>query len=222
MLYVIYTTRKKERLKFHMGLFDFIKKNFQTVLSSEVLDAQVIQDDNLEHLTKDGELPWGWIYRNKEFTDKINKEYTYYLHAWLDSRKKSPKELQVVLTSFIVYLEDTEKLCKSKGECFEFWFYNILVSDDYIDRRKEELHQLKANLEELQNNYVKRNEELSDIDERIIKKLKEHRIILQSDFVKMFDPLIQDYVREKLYYMEKENVLDRIKSGRTYTLRYKG
>lgn len=99
---------------------------------------------DFEHLTAEGELPWGWIMRNKEFTDKINSEFSYFLNMWLDARKKSQKELYSALKSFVLYLEDTEKLCKSKGECFEFWFYEILASKDYIQQRKEELNNLRG------------------------------------------------------------------------------
>ena len=72
----------------------------------------------------------------------MSGEYTYFLNMWLDSRSKSPKEQYSALKSFVLYLEDAEKLCKSKGECFEWWFYNVLTSTDYISKRKQELNDL--------------------------------------------------------------------------------
>jgi hypothetical protein len=52
-----------------MGLFNFKKKKNQPVLSIKWVQTKVTQDEGLQHLTKEGELPFGWIYRNKEFTD---------------------------------------------------------------------------------------------------------------------------------------------------------
>jgi hypothetical protein len=137
-----------------MGLFDFLKKYKKEIVNTSVfvidgksLNSATKNDIDLEHLTAEGELPWGWHTHNKEFTSKINSEYSYFLNMWLDARKKSPKELHQALKSFILYLEDVEKLCKSKGECFEFWFYEILASKEYIAKRKEELNRLTTKLD---------------------------------------------------------------------------
>ena len=116
-----------------MAFFDLFKKK-------ETPPKAPVED--FEHLTKEGELPFGWLYRNKDFVDKINSEYSYFLNMWLDSRSKSPKEQYAALKSFVLYLEDVEKLCKSKGECFEFRFYEILASKNYIEQRKNDLEKL--------------------------------------------------------------------------------
>lgn len=141
-----------------MGLFDFFKKNKKENVNTTRFDIIVKTgtkptpkpEMDWEHLTDEGELPFGWIYHNKEFTDRINNEYSHFLNLWLDARKKSPKELHSALKSFILYMEDVEKLCKSKGECFEFWFYELIASKDYIEKRKNELKELTENLDELQ------------------------------------------------------------------------
>lgn len=101
--------------------------------------------EDLTHLTPEGELPWGWHYHNKAFIEKINNDYTYFLNMWLNSKKQEPKKQYEALKSFILYIEDVEKLCKSKGECFEFWFNEILTSPGYLEQRKEELANLTAN-----------------------------------------------------------------------------
>ena len=131
------------------GLVEYIKSNIDKPTDKKVfkvLETLAKPGDDLEHLTPEGELPWGWHTHTKEFRNRIQDEYTHFLNIWLDARKKSPKELYSALKSFVVYLEDVEKLCKSKGECFEFWFYNILTSPDYIDKRKEELNELTSKL----------------------------------------------------------------------------
>lgn len=150
-----------------MGLFDFLKNikkenenttHFDIIIKpGEKPSPKPVTD--MEHLTADGELPWGWVTHNNEFTGKIGSEFTYFLNSWLDARKKSPKELHSALKSLIMYLEDAEKLCKSKGECFESWFYHNLITPDYIDKRKAELEKLSANLDKLEEKYIQKQQQ---------------------------------------------------------------
>lgn len=206
-----------------MALFDFMKKK-STVTKQQTLTTKTETNsfrERCDMLTKEGELPFGWVTQNKEFCDRIQGEFSYFLNTWVQSRCKTPKEYYSALKSFVIYLEDTEKLCKSKGECFEFWFCEILTSKDYVEIRKKELEELSANLDELQANYIKRNNLLCDLDNKIIKVLIDNPGVLQSDFVKMFDPHVQNDVREKLYFMEKTGKLEKVKAGRSYILHYK-
>lgn len=136
-----------------MGLFDFLKKIVMQKNQQPQKTEVNSFGERLDRLTKDGDLPWGWISHNKGFTDKINNEYSYFLHLWLESRNKSPKEQYSALKSFVLYLEDAEKLCKSKGECFEWWFYELIASKDYIAKRKNELEKLISNFDPLQKDY---------------------------------------------------------------------
>lgn len=101
-----------------------------------------IQPERLEN----GALPWGWTSRNKEFTDRISGEYSYFLNNWLDSRSKSIVDQYSALKSFVIYMENAEKLCKSKGECFEFWFHEILTSPGYVEKRRTDLEALTEKL----------------------------------------------------------------------------
>lgn len=126
-----------------MGFLGFMKKKAPQEKALPTITVETNSSaEQLDRLTEEGELPWGWLYRNKEFTEKINGEYSYFLNMWLESRTKTPLEHYSALKSFVVYLEDAERLCKSKGECFEFWFYEILASKDYIQKRKAELEKL--------------------------------------------------------------------------------
>ena len=142
-----------------MGLFGFIKKKAPvTKQQPKATKAETNSfGERCDRLTPNGELPWGWVTRNKEFCDRINGEFSHFLDAWMESRHKSPKEQYSALKSFVLYLEDVEKLCKSKGECFDFWFHEILTSKGYTEKRKEELEELTANIDELQAKYDKRN-----------------------------------------------------------------
>lgn len=213
-----------------MGLFDFFKKNkkenenttrFEVIVKAGT-NPTTKPDVDWEHLTDEGELPVGWTYHNKEFTDRINNEFSYFLHLWLDSRNKSPRELRAALKSFVLYLEDIERICKSKGECFEFYFREIIASQDYIQERKEELSELENNIESLQEAYDRKKQNLIGLEEKIVQKLIENDGILQADFIRLFDPSIKNEVSEKLYYWDKGGKITRQKSGRSYILHFRG
>ena len=128
-----------------MGLFDFMKKK-----SIPTKNETNSFGESFDKLTEAGELPFGWVYRNKNFVDKINREYSVFLNIWLESKNKSPMQRYSALKSFVLYLEDVEKICISKGECFEFWFYEILASKDYIQMRKDELRELIKTIKEVE------------------------------------------------------------------------
>lgn len=125
-----------------MGFFKKLKKE-TGIAEEKIVEILATPDDDLEHLTSDGDLPWGWHTRNKEFTDKVNVEYSHFLNRWIDSEKGSPKDLYSALKSFVTYLEDLEALCQKKGECFDFWFREILTSPDYLDKRRSELEEIE-------------------------------------------------------------------------------
>lgn len=203
-----------------MGLLDLFKKKKTPQKDSDVfINSNFVKTtEDLDRLDKDGELPFGWYAHNKDFTEKINNEYSYFLNMWVDSRDKEPKKQYEALKSFVVYLEDVEKLCKSKGECFEFWFYKILTSHDYIEKRKEELNHLTTNFDELQEIY----ENTLNIKSTIILLLKENDGILQSELKKMFDDVYQEAVSNALYELYKEGKIEKTKSGYSYILHYRG
>lgn len=118
-----------------MGLFGLKKKKKVFTLSDEPLDR----------LTPDGELPYGWIYAHKDFTDKISSEYKHFLQKWLDSRHSTALNECAALISFVTYMNDVRELCKSKGECYDRW-REVLFDDEYLLRQSERLQQLKNKL----------------------------------------------------------------------------
>lgn len=116
-----------------MSFFDLFRKQKKAV------------SPTVERL-ENGELPWGWVTRNKAFCEKMQAEYSHFLNAWVDSRKKSPAEQYAALKSFVTYMEDAERLCNSKGECFAFWFREILTGKGYVEKRKKDLEKLEKTL----------------------------------------------------------------------------
>ncbi len=172
----------------------------------------------------DGDLPWGWLAHNRDFTEKINNEYSYFLHKWIDARNSnsSPRDLYSALKSFVKYMEDVKRLCKEKGECFELWFNEILTGKEYLNKRKSELRELEKNLATLQNAFEYKQKLLINLESTVIQKLKENDGILQSEFWKLFDASIKNEVSDIVFRLSNENKLVRTKTGRSYTLHYTG
>lgn len=197
----------------------FFKKRKDNVVDDAYKNLK--PDADQEHLTPEGHLPCGWHSINKQFTDKIQSEYSYFLNSLIDSKDKSPKEKYSALKSYVLYMNDAKALCYSKNECFAYWFDGCIASDDYIEQCKAELSELESNLDSLQKDWNTRKNELNGIDDKIKQLISENEGILQSDFVKMFDSTIQNDVKEKLYFMEKDGQIQRTKSGRSYILHTK-
>ena len=158
--------KKKKRNEFDVlsgkGLIDFVRANLKNPTDANVLKAvQEIAkpDTDQDHLTKDGNLPWGWHRLNKEFTDKIQSEYGFFMNEWLESKSAAPVKQYGALKSFVLYMNDAQKLCYSKGECFAFWFDGI-VSPDYIKVRNDELTELELKFNELQNAWETKQKEM--------------------------------------------------------------
>lgn len=171
----------------------------------------------------DGDLPWGWITAHKDFTDKTQAEWGFFLQRWIESRKAHPTEQYGALKSLLMYLEDAQKLCHQKGECFAYWFDGCIASQDYIDKRKSELADLEANMDTYLQEYEERKEleafEASLTDEMIYDAIMQHEGMLQKDLCKLFP--YPKAISSKLYFMAKEGKIERTKSGNSYTLKIK-
>lgn len=209
-----------------MGFFNIFKKKRQITNSSNTpsisikieFDDECITD-NLEIEDSENDLPWGWLSQNREFTEKINKEYSYFLNGWIESRNKSPKELYSALKSFVRYLEDTQKLCKSKGKYFELWFNEYLTGKDYLTIRQKELAELSGKWIELQKEYELKQRLLPTLHDQLWNLLITNQSMLQTDLYKHFDDCIKSDIQSILYTWDKSGKIIRIKNGRTYLIK---
>ena len=185
----------------------FKKNNIQNKNSKEI-----------NKLDKNGELPFGWIYENREFIKEIESKQSYFLHAWIESRDQSPKEEYASLKSYLIFLHEAQTLCMSKGECFEKWFNDIIADADYLKKWNKRLSYLYDNINTLTKHYDNELSFLNGLEDKILSELQQHNGILQTDFYKLFDEKYKNVVSEKLYFMTKENIIIRTKIGRTYKL----
>ena len=190
----------------------------QTLLMEWELNGKPIDDSGDTEESED-DLPWGWFGKNEEFINKIDAEYSHFLHTWIESRNKSPKELYSALKSFVRYLEDTQKLCKSKGKYFELWFNEYLTGKDYLTIRQKELAELSGKWIELQKEYELKQRLLPTLHDQLWNLLITNQSMLQTDLYKHFDDCIKSDIQSILYTWDKSGKIIRIKNGRTYLIK---
>lgn len=103
------------------------------------------QPEPQEETLVNGQLPFGWIGRHHEFTDKISEEYRFFLQKWTDTFGDDPNRSYEALKSFVLYMQDVRSLCESKGECYREWS-KILFTNDYYEKRVQELKEIEQNM----------------------------------------------------------------------------
>ncbi|MBR5583125.1 MAG: hypothetical protein IKW21_01205 [Lachnospiraceae bacterium] len=181
--------------------------------------------ESLDRLVN-GDLPFGWIAHNKAFTDKLEKELSYFnKQVWKAEDDGNPIARRNALKSLVQYMEDAQKLCDSKGECFSLWCSDILIGNGFKKNIASKLTTLEKNMDQEMERYQAKQKEsefaAALTDDIIIEAIKQNPDILQKDFYDVFDPAYKNVISEKLYFMTKEGKIERIKSGNSYILKIK-
>lgn len=137
-----------------MGLFillilillfvSFSKKKQKPSANRKKAAKQNASGERMDRLTSKGDLPYGWAYANRDFTEKIEKEYNQFTDAYYKSKKNGMLKEYAALKSLIIYMEDVRELCKRKGECFEYWASCIVARPQDIAEYKARLTVLEA------------------------------------------------------------------------------
>lgn len=127
------------------SIIDVYKAKKPNATETDVLSfvkqlAEPEEDQN--HLTADGDLPWGWHTVHAEDVGKIGGEYHKQWKIWYDSREKSPAEYLPALEQFVNCMISIKKQCAAKGECYNYW-RDELFTDDYLKKRTDELDALE-------------------------------------------------------------------------------
>lgn len=133
------------------GLVDFVKSNLKNPTDKNVakaIRAIAEPDKDQKHLTKDGELPWGWLRLHtpicEPYEDAIVK-MAVDLKGSVGSDRI--RRLEHLIDAYYIY----KNFCYSKDECFIKYFsdkwehcHNSRCDDfEYITRFEEELKVLK-------------------------------------------------------------------------------
>ena len=221
-----------------MGIFKLFKKKSKTPkdlsksenledITNTLLENNMIsvpKDDNHntfgESLDKlvDGDLPWGWVAHKQDFTEPITKKYKCLLNLWVDARNGPPQELYSALKDFVLYMEDIEKLCKSKGECYELWFNEYLTGKGYLKMRQQELDYLSKTVQIQQVEYEHKQQLLPGLESSLMNFLQNNNGVLQKDIYKNFDSCVKPEIQHLLYDLEKSGKIQRTKVGNTYKI----
>lgn len=194
-----------------MGLFGRKKKKEEPPKATNTNSF----GEPLGRLTLEGELPWGWIYANREFTEQTENEYRSFSDALIEAKKQGVKEYHAALRSLVMYMEDVKKLCESKGECFAEWATIMVANPATLDKHKEELEYYNQNIGEL----LKREQKMKTLQADVLKVIVENPGILQTDVLKLFPSDMKPHVKNEIYQLWENQKIERVKEGRTYSLK---
>lgn len=144
--------KKEYNLLSGKGLIDFVKANLKNPTDENVLKAvqEIAKPDaDQEHLTKDGELPWGWLRQNtpiiKPYEDRI-------VQMAVDLKKYKGTDKIKQLEELIGFYAEFKSFCYQKNECYQKYFsdmwehcHNSRCKDfEYITPYVDELNKLKG------------------------------------------------------------------------------
>lgn len=172
-------------------------------------------EEDQDHLTPEGELPWGWVHYYQQFTGQQEKK--------IDTKWKSVYSASTTrekLEAYEKYFGTVARVgavCKKTGECHYKWFCEYILDSDWYKSQVVEYEKYKIAAPDL----IKRDTLLETLEHDVMSELQECGGMLQSDFVKLFDPLIKTDVSAFLYNAEKYGRIKRTKSGRSYILEIK-
>ncbi len=200
-----------------MCLFNFKKRKKQKVTVKKRSD-----NNRSDRLEQDSALPFGWVVYNKNYVDMIDADVQPFRERIFEA--KTVKEKRDALKSYIIFLEDGKKYYKKinpyVGRYFEEYICDSAESVSYI----EELSHIEENFEQLierEKWMEKRQQEINALKTDVLERLKEQDGVLQASFIKTFDESVRKDVSFILYSLDRENKVERIKSGRSYILHIK-
>lgn len=173
---------------------------------------------------RDGELPRGWSLANKDFIKSCDSKLVDLSVA--SSKAQSVDEEIRLLREFIKYYYACQEECAKRGECFTKYFsdtwmhcHNSQNEDfEFVYPREERLHYLEAHYDELIKKEKIIAEESVDLDSKILEKIRTNEGILQTELYKNYNAAMKSVISGRLYFLNKENVITREKSGSTCKL----
>ena len=125
---------------------------------------------------------------------------------------------------FFATVSGVGDVCRSKGICHYKWYASYILESTWYNDIYNDYKQLKVEYSERLVQEQKRlawERKVEELDSDILQKLPDHDGILQSEFVKLFDPADKDIVRARLSNADRNGKITRVKSGRSYILHMK-
>lgn len=159
-------------------------------------------------------LPSGWLYENRSLTEPSKMIYSYLLEKYIEEKSKGVLCKYAALKSFVSYIYDLQNSCASKGENFSKWFSVFVCDPDSLNMYTEKLKDMEDNLLEL----LKKEELITHLRADLLEIIKTEPGIVQSDLYKRFDEDLKADISNELYWLSRDGVIEREKSGRSYKL----
>lgn len=103
-----------------MGLFDSFKKKRPAPKAAVRTNSR---GEDLNRLTEDGELPFGWLVYNQEIISQMASEFAPFRKAIQDA--ETPLEEYAALKSYMQFLIDGKQHYEKIGECEGRYFYEF-------------------------------------------------------------------------------------------------
>ena len=231
-----------------MGLFDKIKKKKQQALVEKsmadfekaedinqmskaikpLFEAGILNEGNmfaedLEHLTPEGNLPFGWHQSAPEI-EEMDEKLGSLIDVYVNLHKSggSVDAKIEIIHGILAYLAEYKAYCYGKNECYIKYF-----SDSYEhchNSRNPDFtmqSQYEGFLQELLDNYdaLKLRETLiKTLPDDLMNYLKANNGILQKDVYKAFDKVVKNDIQNLLYQWSKDGCIKREKEGSTYKI----
>lgn len=102
--------------------------------------------ENLNHLTPEGDLPFGWMAYNKEIIQQMESELSVFRKAVNDA--KEPLDEYAALKSFLLFLKDGKahytRINECAGKYFEIYICDSVEAKDKRKRFKALEQKLKT------------------------------------------------------------------------------
>lgn len=186
-----------------MGLFDlFRKKNTNSF------------GQKLDRLTPDGELPYGWIYENRDFVEPTEADYRHIANEWYAAKNKDVLKQYAALKSLVIYMKDIKRICESKGKCFVKWSDIVVANPQMLSELEEQLLYMETHMDEL----LQQEKTLKKLRTDLKKIIQAEPGVKQEQLYKRFSPDMKNHISNELYHMAANGTIRREKSGRSYEL----
>lgn len=121
--------------------------------------------------------------------------------------------------------DELMKAAKQDQERYDFYdhIWNHENSDGIglIQMYRNLREELVSKKDEIESAEKERDESLIGLKNRLLTTINDNEGIVQSEMIKMFPECIKNDIRDYIYHMEKEGLVTREKSGRSYILHTK-
>lgn len=114
-----------------MSIFDLFKK--QTIKEKIAASRVNFAGESIDHLDKDGNLPFGWVAHNQKYVDMIEVDMEPFRQAIINA--KTDVEKYGALKSFLLYLQDGKAHYREYGECVGKYFEEYICNSTEAKQR---------------------------------------------------------------------------------------